>query len=101
MLSYLTDPETSFDGLRKKTRLRVQAVQSSLEFKIDQLADGVHKLLQRMDTAGREADKVLALSATRLKQREEREKKAAGTKDLPAMEVLRSLGRLLPEGPTD
>ncbi|KAM0287456.1 hypothetical protein ACHAQH_000409 [Verticillium albo-atrum] len=97
MLSYLTDPATSFDGQRKAVQAQLLRVQSSLEFKIDQLADGVHKLLQRVDTAGREADKVLALSATRLKDREHREKTAAGTKEMPAMEVLRSLGRLLPE----
>ncbi|KAM0333139.1 hypothetical protein ACHAQA_001798 [Verticillium albo-atrum] len=94
---YLTDPATSFDGHRKTVQARLLRVQSNLEFKIDQLADGVHKLLQRVDTAGREADKVLALSAARLKAREHREKAAAGTKEMPAMEVLRSLGRLLPE----
>ncbi|CRK11497.1 Kinetochore protein mis13 like [Verticillium longisporum] len=96
MLSYLTDPATSFDGHRKTVQTRLLRVQSSLEFKIDQLADSVHKLLQRVDTAGREADKVLALSAKRLKEREHREKSASGTKEMPAMEVLRSLGRLLP-----
>lgn len=51
----------------------------------------------RVMTAGKQADKVLALSSERLKEREEREKAAAGTKELPVMEVLRSLGRILPE----
>ncbi|KAF3357868.1 hypothetical protein VdG1_05533 [Verticillium dahliae VDG1] len=96
MLSYLTDPATSFDGHRKAVQTRLLRVQSGLEFKIDQLADSVHKLLQRVDTAGREADKVLGLSAKRLKEREHREKTASGTREMPAMEVLRSLGRLLP-----
>ncbi|KAL2757894.1 hypothetical protein ACRALDRAFT_2098923 [Sodiomyces alcalophilus JCM 7366] len=98
MLSYVTDPETSSEGLRRKAQARIRSVQSTLEFKVDQLADGVHKVLQRVETAGREADRVLALSAARLKMREEKEKAATGTKDLPTMEVLRSLGRILPEG---
>jgi kinetochore protein Mis13/DSN1 len=76
----------------------MQALQGSLEFKVDHLADGVHKVEQRVNTASREADRLLALSAARLKEREEREKKSAGTKDMPVMEVLRSLGRILPEG---
>ncbi|ROT37683.1 kinetochore protein mis13 [Sodiomyces alkalinus F11] len=101
MLSYVTDPGSSSDGLRRKVQARIKSVQSTLEFKMDQLADGVHKLLQRVDTAGREADRVLALSAARLKMREEKEKSATGTKELPTMEVLRSLGRILPEGVGD
>ena len=98
MLSFLTDPSTSFESTRREAQTRLLNIQSSLEFKIDQLADAVHKLLQRVDTAGREADKVLSLSSARLKDREARERTAAGTKELPTMEVLRSLGRILPEG---
>ena len=56
---------------------------------------------ERVRTAGKEADKVLGLSAIRLKEREEKDKRAAGTKDMPVMEVLRSLGRILPEGGGD
>ncbi|KAJ0307049.1 uncharacterized protein N0V96_005100 [Colletotrichum fioriniae] len=98
MLSWLTDPASSFENVRAKTLARLQNTQSTLEFKVDQLADGIHKLSQRVDTAGREADKVLSLSAARLKEREAREKANAGTKEMPVMEVLRSLGRILPEG---
>ncbi|OHE91561.1 hypothetical protein CORC01_13158 [Colletotrichum orchidophilum] len=98
MLSWLTDPASSFENVRAKTLARLQDTQSTLEFKVDQLADGIHKLSQRVDTAGREADKVLSLSAARLKEREVREKANAGTKEMPVMEVLRSLGRILPEG---
>lgn len=47
---------------------------------------------------GRVADKILALSAVRLEEREKREKEAVGTRDLPMQEVLRSLSRILPEG---
>ncbi|KAF6832848.1 mis12-mtw1 family protein [Colletotrichum plurivorum] len=98
MLSWLTDPSSSFDALRSRTLARVQETQASLEFKVDQLADGIHKLSQRVHTAGREADRVLSLSAARLREREAREKASAGTREMPVMEVLRSLGRILPEG---
>ncbi|KAK1731052.1 hypothetical protein CaCOL14_005640 [Colletotrichum acutatum] len=97
MLNWLTHPASSFENVRAKTLARLQNTQSTLEFKVDQLADGIHKLSQRVDTAGREADKVLSLSAARLKEREAREKANAGTKEMPVMEVLRSLGRILPE----
>jgi kinetochore protein Mis13/DSN1 len=71
---------------------------SNVEFDVDHLADSMHKLAQRVATAGREADVVLSRAAQRLKEREEREKQAVGTKEVPVMEVLRSLGRILPEG---
>ncbi|KAK2065448.1 hypothetical protein LY76DRAFT_611407 [Colletotrichum caudatum] len=98
MLNWVTSPVSSFENIRAKTLSRLQSTQSMLEFRVDQLADGIHKLLQRVDTAGREADTVLSLSAARLKEREAREKANAGTKEMPVMEVLRSLGRILPEG---
>ncbi|KAK3955340.1 Mis12-Mtw1 protein family-domain-containing protein [Pseudoneurospora amorphoporcata] len=96
ILASLTESDTAFSSFRRRTRSRLQNVQSSLEFKIDHLADSVHKLDMRVSTAGREADRVLALSAARLKEREEREKGKVGTRDLPTIEVLRSLGRILP-----
>lgn len=96
ILAFLTESDTAFSSFRRRTRSRLQNVQSSLEFKIDHLADSVHKLDMRVSTAGREADKVLALSAARLKEREKQEKGRVGTKDLPMLEVLRSLGRILP-----
>lgn len=65
---------------------------------MDHLADSVHKLDQRVVTGGREADRVLALSSARLKERDEKEKTSVGTRDVPVMEVLRSLGRILPDG---
>ncbi|KAJ2979155.1 hypothetical protein NUW58_g7272 [Xylaria curta] len=77
---------------------RLQGLQQSLEFKIDRLTDSVHKVEQRMETAGRQADRVLSLTAARLKEREEREKTRTGTKDMPIMEVLRGLSKILPDG---
>jgi kinetochore protein Mis13/DSN1 len=84
--------------LRRQVSERLRAVQSGLEFKIDQFADGVHKLEQYQETAGRVADRVLALSAVRLEGRERKEKEEIGTRDLPMQEVLRSLSRILPDG---
>lgn len=95
---FLADETASFDALRLTTESRLGKLQSSLEFQIDQLADYVHKLEQRVLVADKEADKVLGNSATLLRHREQREKARAGTKEMPMMEVLRSLGNILPEG---
>ncbi|EXA30024.1 hypothetical protein FOVG_18559 [Fusarium oxysporum f. sp. pisi HDV247] len=84
--------------LADETESKLRTIQASLEFQVDQLADNVHKLEQRVLVAGKEADKVLSVSALRLRQREEREKASAGTRDMPVIEVLRSLGNILPEG---
>jgi len=99
MLSSLSNSSASMmmNTLTPKTQSRLQELQKSLEFKVDRLADSVHKVEQRMETGGRQADKVLALTAARLKEREEREKAGAGTKDMPITEVLRGLSKILPE----
>ncbi|KAK2625885.1 hypothetical protein QTJ16_005197 [Diplocarpon rosae] len=83
---------------RKKASERIKKLQSDLEFKVDQFADGVHKIEQYQQVVGRVADKILALSAVRLEERDRREKEEIGTRDLPMQEVLRSLSRILPEG---
>ncbi|KAH7026068.1 Mis12-Mtw1 protein family-domain-containing protein [Microdochium trichocladiopsis] len=99
MLEALVAPTSSSQPMStSQVRSRLQILQQSLEFKIDHLADSVHKVEQRVITAGRQADKVLGLSAARLKERAERERGSAGTREMPVMEVLRSLGRILPEG---
>ncbi|TVY25285.1 Kinetochore protein [Lachnellula hyalina] len=84
--------------LRTRVSKQLQELQSGLEFKVDQFADGVHKMEQYQQTAGRVANKILAISAVRLEERDKREKEATGTRDLPMQEVLRSLSRILPEG---
>lgn len=94
---YLGDETKSFEAVRSRTEERLRNVRSTLEFEIDQLADNVHKLEQRVAVAGGEADKVLRLCSRRLREREEREKMEAGTRNMPIMEVLRSLGSILPE----
>ncbi|KAF3761047.1 hypothetical protein M406DRAFT_267487 [Cryphonectria parasitica EP155] len=97
ILESLTESSSSFAHLKSTTRSRLQEIQSVVEFKVDDLADSIHKMNMRVMTAGKQADKVLALGSQRLKEREEKEKEAAGTKEMPVMEVLRSLGRILPE----
>ncbi|KAI0392091.1 hypothetical protein F5Y17DRAFT_380315 [Xylariaceae sp. FL0594] len=99
MVSSLSASSASMmmNTLIPKTQARLQELQKTLELKIDRLADSVHKIEQRMETGGRQADKVLALTAARLKEREEQEKARAGTKDMPIMEVLRGLSKILPE----
>ncbi|TWU72540.1 hypothetical protein ED733_004074 [Metarhizium rileyi] len=96
--TYLADEMLPFADVRAKVEERIRRIQSSLEFEVDQLADNVHKLEQRVLVAGRQAEKVLGLSTARLKEREQRDKKGAGTRDMPLMEVLRSLSNILPEG---
>ena len=93
---FLSDEAESFSVIRSRTEARLRKLQSSLEFQVDQLADNVHKLEQRVLLGGKEADKILSLSAVRLQSREVRERTSAGTKDMPLMEVLRSLGKILP-----
>ncbi|OBS16220.1 hypothetical protein FPOA_13026 [Fusarium poae] len=95
---FLADETASFDAVRSEAESRLRTIQSSLEFQVDQLADNVHRLEQRVLVAGKEADKVLSVSGLRLRQREEREKASAGTRDMPVIEVLRSLGNILPKG---
>ncbi|PNP44051.1 hypothetical protein TGAMA5MH_04336 [Trichoderma gamsii] len=95
---FLVDETNTFASIRSQTQARLRHIQSSLEFEVDQLTDSVHKLEQRVKVAGKEADRVLSLSSVRLREREERERKSVGTKDMPIMMVLRSLSSILPEG---
>jgi kinetochore protein Mis13/DSN1 len=83
--------------LRDQVAKQVQDLLSGLEIRVDQFADGVHKLEQYKDTAGRAGSRILSVSAVRLEERDRVEKEAVGTRDLPMQEVLRSLSRILPE----
>ncbi|PHH66922.1 hypothetical protein CDD81_5274 [Ophiocordyceps australis] len=94
----LADAASSYAAMRRQAEERLGKFQSGLEFEIDFLADNVHKLEQCMVVAGQEADEVLKLGAARLRLRELRDRAGAGTRDLPVMEVLRSLSGMLPEG---
>ncbi|KAI5859752.1 Mis12-Mtw1 protein family-domain-containing protein [Durotheca rogersii] len=87
---------TATTTTQKAVRAQLQALRASLGPRVDQLADGVHRLEARVAAGARQADRVLGLSAARLREREARERARAGTRDMPVMEVLRSLGRILP-----
>ncbi|KAL3422596.1 mis12-mtw1 family protein [Phlyctema vagabunda] len=87
---------SSFD-VRNTVSERLNAVRSTLEFKVDQFTDGMHKIERYQETASRAADRLLALGALRLEDRAQKEKEAVGTRDVPMQEVLRSLSRILPE----
>ncbi|KAH6631054.1 Mis12-Mtw1 protein family-domain-containing protein [Chaetomium sp. MPI-SDFR-AT-0129] len=99
ILSSLTQPPTSFSHFKRQARSRLQNAQAALELAVDRLADGVHKLDARVDIAEKEAEVVLAVGAGRLRAREERERREVGGVGRGGvLEVLRSLGRILPEG---
>ncbi len=95
---YLSAELAPLADVRARAAARLAAAQATLEWDVDQLADGVHKLAQRVRVAGRQADAVLRAAQARLKRREARDKRSAGTGEMPMMEILRSLGSLLPEG---
>lgn len=61
---------------------------------MDQLANNHYKLEQQVLVVGKEADRVLSVSALQLRQREKREKASVGTRDMPVIEVLRNLGNI-------
>ena len=99
ILSLLTS--SSSKDLALKTQERLRTVQANIEFQVDQLADGVHKLEHACQTMEGVANKVLALSAVRLDERERAEKENVGMKDLPIQEVLRTLSRIIPTSGTE
>ncbi|EDN94414.1 hypothetical protein SS1G_10287 [Sclerotinia sclerotiorum 1980 UF-70] len=85
-------------SLRENVSERLKTIHQEIEGKVDRFVDGIHKIERYGETVGRVADKILALSAVRLDERERRERELVGTRDVPMVEVLRSLSRILPEG---
>ena len=98
ILSFLRTSSTK--DLVSKVGTRLKSIQENVEFQVDQFADGVHKLEQACQTMEVVTNKVLALSAVRLDERENEEREKIGTKDLPIQEVLRTLSRIIPTGGT-
>ncbi|KIN05773.1 hypothetical protein OIDMADRAFT_112078 [Oidiodendron maius Zn] len=94
---YATVTKSSALDLRNEVVDRLKSIRGGIEFKVDHFADGIHKLEQFQETAGRVADKIQAIGAVRLEERDRKEKEAVGTRGLPIQEVLRSLSRILPE----
>ncbi|QSZ33088.1 hypothetical protein DSL72_002673 [Monilinia vaccinii-corymbosi] len=85
-------------SLRENVSERLKVIHQEIEGKVDHFVDGIHKIERFGEVVGRVADKILALSAVRLEDRERKERELVGTRDVPMVEVLRSLSRILPEG---
>lgn len=82
----------------ESTKQRIGTIASTLEFKIDKLADGAHKLEQYRAGAQRLADHVLSVGAEKLEERDKsvREKSSAAIGgQVDPLERLRGLSRVL------
>jgi kinetochore protein Mis13/DSN1 len=92
-----SDPRTQSSTTLETTKQRIGTIASSLEFKIDKLADGAHKLEQYRAGAQRLADRVLAVGAEKLEERDRgvREKSSGGSGQVDALDRLRGLSRVL------
>ena len=91
--SSTAEPSTTLEA----TRSRVSTIASSLEFKIDKLADGAHKLEQYTAQAQKLADRVLSVGAEKLEERDRgvREKSSNGSGQVDALDRLRGLSRVM------
>ncbi|KAI4725973.1 hypothetical protein E4T49_06301 [Aureobasidium sp. EXF-10728] len=94
-----SEPSTSAQtSTLETTKARIGTIASTLEFKIDKLADGAHKLEQYRAGAQRLADHVLAVGAEKLEERNKgvREKTSNGSSgQVDALDRLRGLSRVL------
>lgn len=97
--SSTSEPTTSTrTSTLESTKARVGTIASTLEFKIDKLADGAHKLEQYRAGAQRLADHVLAVTAEKLEEKDKsvREKTSNGSSgQVDALDRLRGLSRVL------
>ncbi|KAH0286668.1 hypothetical protein M436DRAFT_50379 [Aureobasidium namibiae CBS 147.97] len=92
-----SDASTTQTSTLESTKTRVGNIASSLEFKIDKLADGAHKLEQYTAHAQKLADRVLSVGAEKLeeKDRSVRDKNSSGSGQIDALDRLRGLSRVL------
>lgn len=77
---------------------RLKKLQINLELQTDVFAHGIHALEQKKEDMDELVRRVLEKSKTRLEEREAEEKERMGTKEIPTMEVLRALSRVMPGG---
>jgi len=77
---------------------RLQALHLNLEFSVDSFATSIHALEQKKASMDELAESVLEKTKEALVEREKREKDKIGTGQLPTVEVLRALGRVMPGG---
>ena len=83
----------SQDLLGSAKRL-VKQQYGEIEFQVDQLIDGIHKLNQYGEAADRLGGRILEDAESTLAVREATLRQASGTEALPIQEVLRSLSRM-------
>ena len=83
----------SHQGLIDSSQSRLNAATQSLEFKIDSLADGVHKMEKLKESGDAVVDKILLEASGLLQQRNEAASTAAGTGKVGIGDLLRSLSR--------
>ena len=90
-------PQTRID-IVTSTQSQLGALSDSLEFKVDLLADNVHRLEQYRQGAERIADRILAAGAERLEERDQERKAATGSGQVDSIDVLRALSRAAKPG---
>ena len=83
----------SHQGVIDASRTRLKAATQSLEFKIDSLADGVHKMEKFKQSGDSVVDKILQEASGLLQQRDEAASTSAGTGKVGIGDLLRSLSR--------
>jgi kinetochore protein Mis13/DSN1 len=91
-LSELSTSSSSTNALQQ----RLQTISSSLEFSIDQFAQGVHAMATTRDMAERVADKSLKESTDILEERDKERKQKTGS--IEPMGALRGLAKVLNRG---
>lgn len=83
----------SHQGVIDSSRTRLKSATQSLEFKIDRLADGVHKMEKLKESGDSVVDKILQEASSLLQQRDEAASASAGTGKVGIGDLLRSLSR--------
>ena len=91
-LNELTSSSTGTNALQQ----RLQGISSSLEFSIDQFAQGVHAMATTRDMAERVADKSLKDATDILEERDKEKKQKTG--NIEPMGALRGLAKVLNRG---
>lgn len=91
-LNELTSSSTGTNALQQ----RLQGISSSLEFSIDQFAQGVHAMATTRDMAERVADKSLKDATDILEERDKEKKQKTGS--IEPMGALRGLAKVLNRG---
>lgn len=84
----------SNQSIIESSRSRLKAATGSIEFKMDTLAEGVHKVEKLRQSSDLIVDRVLSQASSLLQQRDETASKSAGTEKVGIGDLLRSLSRV-------